>query len=388
MNKLIISVLLGTLFLALPGCKSNSSADVQGDLQIGHEAEVTKEIDLKSLLRPTNEFVISTIPVTTVEKRKEQIEVEALGYVTYDTRQAGIISARISGRIERLYVRHRFQKIKKGEHIFDIYSPEISTAQQNLLHILKNDSNNDRLINAAKEKLLLLGMSQNQVTQVVKSGKPLQAIAVYSQYSGHIHESEGGLNMVRPEMGMNGSTYITEELTLKEGMYVQKGQTIFSVYNPEKVWVILNIYADHQSLIKPGDEVNIMLETNPEEVIHAKIDFIEPFYRSGSKNLTARVNLNNVGEKIPIGTQAKAIVYGIKKDGYWLSRSAVVSLGTDDIVFLKMKEGFTAHKIEVGIKHNESIEVTGGLTEQDSVALNAQFLIDSESFIRSANSSQ
>ncbi|MBA4198954.1 MAG: copper transporter, partial [Chitinophaga sp.] len=120
----------------------------------GTDSKKVNEIELESLLKPTNEFVVSSIPVTTIEQRREQIEIEALGNIAYDTRQVGSISARVSGRIEKLYVRYRYQKISKGQKILDIYSPELLTAQQNLLFLLKNDATNNTFIEAAKEKLL------------------------------------------------------------------------------------------------------------------------------------------------------------------------------------------------------------------------------------------
>jgi Cu(I)/Ag(I) efflux system membrane fusion protein len=80
-----------------------------------------------------------------------------LGNIGYDTREVGSISARVSGRIEKLYVKYRYQRISKGQHILDIYSPELLTAQQNLLFLLKNDAGNTTMIQASKEKLLLLG---------------------------------------------------------------------------------------------------------------------------------------------------------------------------------------------------------------------------------------
>ena len=116
-------------------------------------------VELESLLKPTNEFVVSSIPVTTIQKREEKIEVAALGNIAYDTRQVGSISSRVSGRIEKLYVRYRYQRVSKGQHILDIYSPEFLTAQQNLLFLLKNDAVNNTIIQASREKLLLLGMS-------------------------------------------------------------------------------------------------------------------------------------------------------------------------------------------------------------------------------------
>ena len=144
-------------------------------------------VELESLLKPTNEFVISKIPVTTIQKREEQIEMEALGNIAYDTREVGSISSRVAGRIEKLYVRFRYQKITNGQRILDIYSPELMTAQQNLLFLLKNDPNNIAFIQAAKERLLLIGMSSQQLQQVIKNGQPSLTIAVYSNYSGHIH---------------------------------------------------------------------------------------------------------------------------------------------------------------------------------------------------------
>ena len=343
------------------------------------------DIEMGSLLRPTNEFVVSSIPVTTIEQRGEQIEIEALGNIAYDTRQVGSISARVSGRIEKLYVRYRYQKIAKGQKILDIYSPELLTAQQNLLFLLKNDAENITFIQAAKEKLLLLGMSNEQLGQVIKAGQPSLTIAVYSNYSGHIHEAanDGGMN--KEPGNMRDISLITDELTLKEGMYVQKGQSVFTVFNPDRAWAILNIYGENQSMVKTGNTVRIVPETAPGNDFRASIDFIEPFYRKESKTLTARVYFNNSVLKIPVGSQVKATVFGNTKEAYWLPKDAVLSLGIDKVVFQKSDGGFKAMKIITGIIHEKHIQVLNGLTTADSVALNAQFLMDSESFIKVKN---
>ncbi len=340
------------------------------------------DVELESLLKPTNEFVVSSVPVTTIERRGEQIEIDALGNIAYDTRQVGSISARVSGRIEKLYVRYRYQKISKGQRILDIYSPELLTAQQNLLFLLKNDAANSSFIEAAKEKLLLLGMSGEQLRQVIQSGKPSLTIAVFSNYSGHIHESASGGSMNTETGNMRDISLITEELSLKEGMYVQKGQSVFTVFNPEKAWAILNIYGENQSLVKMGNTVRVIPETAPGKDFRAAIDFIEPFYRKESKTLTARVYFNNSVLKIPVGSQVKATVFGNTKEAYWLPKESVLSLGIDKVVFQKTEGGFKAKKISTGIIHEKHIQVLGGLTATDSVAVNAQFLMDSESFIK------
>jgi Cu(I)/Ag(I) efflux system membrane fusion protein len=349
------------------------------------EGKNIKEVELGSLVKPTNEFVVSTVPVTTIQKREEQIEIEALGNIAYDTRQVGSISARVSGRIEKLYVRYRYQKISKGQHILDIYSSELLTAQQNLLFLLKNDAGNTTMINAAKERLLLLGMSGQQLDKIIQTDQPSLTIAVYSNYSGHIHEAVRNASMNSETSLMKDVSLITEELSLKEGMYVQKGQSIFTVYNPDRAWAILNIYGETQAMIKVGNTVRVVPETAPTKDFRAMIDFIEPFYRKESKTLTARVYFNNTQLKIPIGSQVRATIFGNTKDAYWLPKESVLSLGIDKVVFQKSDGGFRAHKINTGIAHEKHIQVLSGLSETDSVAMNAQYLMDSESFIKVKN---
>lgn len=338
------------------------------------------DVDLNTLLKPTDEFVVSSIPVTVIQQRDEEIEIEALGNIAYDTRQVGSISARVSGRIEKLYVRYRYQKISKGQRIFDIYSPELLTAQQNLLFLLKNDPGNLSLIDAAKEKLLLLGMDAGQLKAVMQSGKPSLTIAVYSNYNGHIHEAVSNMN--QQQEGMKDLSLITEELSLKEGMYVQKGQSVFTVFNPGRAWVILNVYDENEALLKKGNRVRVIPETAPGKDFRATIDFIEPFYRKDSKTISARVYFDNSRLMIPIGSQVKATVFGNSKNAYWLPKDAVLSLGLDKVVFLKAPGGFKPLTVKTGIEHKQHIQVLSGLTEKDSVAVNAQYLMDSESFIK------
>ena len=206
------------------------------------------DIELESLLRSPNEFVISSIPLTTMVERKEDIQLDLLGQVAYDTKEIGTISSRVGGRITRLYVRYKFQRVKKGQKIMEIYSPELSTAQQNLLFLLKNDPGNSTLIQAAQDRLLLLGVTREQINALTKSMNPYRSITVYSNYSGFVTDLTTNL-----ANEMNGSTsqVMTGELGIREGMYLQKGQSAFSIYNADRVWVLLSLYPGQQSLVKP-----------------------------------------------------------------------------------------------------------------------------------------
>lgn len=341
-------------------------------------------IDLNTLIKPTNTFVVSSIPIITPEKGEEQIEINALGVVAYDTKEVSTIAARISGRIEKLYVHYRFQPVKKGQKIMEVYSPELLTAQQNLLFLITNDPSNHTFIQSAREKLLLLGMDESQLAQVIKEQRPSYTIAVYSNVSGHIHEA-GNSTMNPPAGTMKDIANLTEELPLKEGMYIQKGQTIFTVFDPVKVWALLNIYAADQALIKTGNPVYITPEIDPGKGFDAKINFIEPFFRNNSKTVTARVYFNNALQQIPVGSQVKAVIKGNSKNAWWLPSTAVVSLGLAQVVFIKQEGGFKAKKIQTGMHYKDKIQVVQNLSETDTLARDAQFLMDSESFIKIKN---
>jgi Cu(I)/Ag(I) efflux system membrane fusion protein len=287
------------------------------------------------------------------------------------------ISARVSGRIEKLYIKYRFQPIHKGDKVMDIYSPELLTGQQNLVFLIKNDPANTPLINAAKQKLLLLGMTNSQLQKIISTGKSLSSVTVYSSYTGHVHEA-GNMSSTSQMIPIN----VTDELTIKEGMYVEKGQPVFQVNNMNNVWVNLDFFPGENSLIKVGLPVTIIPETAPDKKILSRIGFVEPFYKNNSKTLSARVYLNNSKLMIPVGSQVKATININTKFDNWLPKESVLSLGLNKIVFLKNGGVFKAQAVSTGITANNLIQITDGLNPKDSVAVNAQFLIDSEGFIR------
>jgi len=345
-------------------------------------AVTINDIPLETLLKPTDGFVVASLPVTTAQLKNVNIPVKAYGVIEYDTRNANTISARVSGRIEKLYIRYRYQEVTPGQKIMDIYSPEIVTAEQNLLFLLKNDAGNVSFIQAAKEKLLLLGMDEGQLGEVINSGKPLYSISIYSNYSGHVHDA-GMMHNDVPVADMNASP-VTQELSLKEGMYVQKGQTLLMLMNHHSTWAALQVFPADQSLVKAGAAVNIIPETDTAAVIKRSIDFIEPFFRSGAKTLTARVYFDNMA-MLPVGSHVAADIFTNNRQALWLPQTAVLSLGMGSVAFLKKGDGFMAHKITTGIRAGNDIQVLAGLGEKDTVAINGQYFIDSESFIKPSN---
>ncbi len=344
----------------------------------------TKVDDVQSVTKTTesvNESSINAVPVTTIHQRSEAIPVEAIGNIQNDTRELASISARVSGRIEKLYVRYRYQMIMPGDKIMEMYSPELSTAQQNLLFILKNDSSNSSLIESAEQKLLLAGMSNQQLEQLIKKRQPSSTISIYSNAMGHVHEA-GEETMTATDQMQESNYTVTPPLTIREGMYLQAGQKVFSLTNPHKAWAVLNIFPENQHTVKMGSTVNVIPETMPGKAFKGNIDFIEPAYRQGNKTLTARVYFDNYELGIPIGSQVRATISRSGVGGNWLPDEAVRSLGLRDVAFVKTSNGFEARQVQTGAREKNQVRIISGLTVTDTVATNAAYFTDSDSFIK------
>jgi Cu(I)/Ag(I) efflux system membrane fusion protein len=347
-------------------------------------SEAIKDVQLEALLKPVDGFVISTVQVTSVVQRDEDVELDVVGTVAYDTRQAGAISSRVNGRIEKLYVRYKYQPVQKGQRIMDIYSPELMTAQQNLLFLLRNDPNNISLIDAAKGRLRLMGMSAAQVATVVRTGTAIYSVPVFSNYSGFVTDINTVTNGASAD-NMQPAPTTSKELAIKEGMYVQNGQAIFTVYNQSKAWILLDIYPEQQTLVQVGNPVRIVPETAPSENFRATVDYIEPVFRTGKKTVAARVYFNNATRRLPIGSRVTANIFAKPKAAWWLPKEAILSLGREQVVFKKEATGFRAIKIATGIEVNRQVQILTGLQQKDSVAVNAQYLVDNEAFIKANN---
>ena len=344
-----------------------------------YEGSQIKNDTLMILLKPANQFVVSQVKIIQAHYKVIPVEIEASGKISYDTREANVVSARVSGRVEKLYVKYRFQPIVKGQKLMDIYSKELVTEQENYIYLLKNDSTNESLIKAAESRLSLLGISSEQVKELKLKKRSFQAVSIYSPYSGHLHNLFiPKTNNEMPVMSESSS----QQLTIKEGMYVEKGQAIFNISNASKVWAILNIYPDGVGMVKRGQKVVLFLNDENKLTKEGVIDFIEPFIANGQTTTQARVYLNNADNKLKIGSIIKAKIEAGSKKGFFVPSTAIVHLGNRDIIFVKENNIFKSKLVSLGIKTDQQTEIVSGISGEESIAGNAQLLMDSESFIK------
>jgi hypothetical protein len=378
-----------------PGSCPVCGMDLVRKSKQGEEVKITE--DLAKLIKSPNESVTASIKTVKGEYRSATLSKELLGVVAYDTRNIYMIPARIGGRLEKVYLKYNYQRVTKGMKIADVYSPELINAQRELVYLLQNDSENKSMIEAATRKLSLLGATEDQIKKLEKSKEVLNTFSIYSPYDGYLilnsEAPEAPLNTSSVSgssegMGMNavskqatGSNPIsTESNILREGNYVSNGQTLFRVVNANLIWIEFNIAAEESSSLKQGEAIELLIN---EKTSEARIDFIEPF--SAQTQDFIQIRSYYKGDDLLIGQLVKGTVQSKTNETLWLPKTAVMDLGINQVVFVKERGQFKAKQVETGSRADDFIEITKGLTSGDEVASNAQYLVDSEGFIKTAN---
>jgi len=344
------------------------------------ESQPVESHSIEQLLKPTDGFVVGDFKTTTAKDTVLNSSVNLPGLVTYDPNSAVNIAARINGRIEKMYVHYKFQKVTKGQKLFDLYSPELLTEQQNFIYLVSNDSENTAILKALKQKLRLYGMSNNQINALATAKRINPVISIYSPVTGIVDGTDG---MVSTSDGaMQNTTATTTALNLKEGDYITKNTVVFKLVNTNKVWGVFNVIQGYNSLIKVNQSIQISSELEADEIVNAKVNFIETQLNPTDKTNRIRVYLNNEKLQFPIGLRLQGKVETNAVKGIWLQKQSLVSLGNKKIVFIKKGNGFQTAEIKTGIEINGYVQIIDGISVADILADNAQYLIDSGSFIK------
>jgi Cu(I)/Ag(I) efflux system membrane fusion protein len=365
----------------------------------GEEVKITEE--LARLIKSPNEVVVASIKTIKGEFKSMPVSLDVQGIVTYDTRNIYSIPARIGGRLEKVFLKYSFQSVQKGQKVAEIYSPELLTAQRELLYLLENDASNTAIIESAKSKLSLLGVTQNQVENIIKSKEATYTFPIYSPYDGYVISESQQTPATIPatasssssgmDDGMSGSSVrsstsapsqnmnATASELIREGNYVSTGQTLFKVVNTTALRVELDLPVAQAGRINLNDEVE--LDMGNQKMTKAKVDFVQPFFTEGEEFVKVRLYVGNNGQ-FQIGQLVRATIRVKPVEALWIPREAILDMGLEKIVFMKEREVFKPKNVKVGARTNGWVEIIQGLSSSDEIASNAQYLVDSESFIK------
>ncbi|NOU51969.1 efflux RND transporter periplasmic adaptor subunit [Pseudoalteromonas sp. JBTF-M23] len=302
--------------------------------------------------------VINNLGVRTapVEFKSMHTQVSTVGYVQYDEDQLLHIHPRVDGWIEKLFIKAVGNPVEKGQPLYTLYSPQLVNAQEELLIALKR--NNSSLINAAKDRLKALQLSEQFIRELEKTQQVQQTITFYSPQSG-----------------------VIDGLKIREGFYVKPGNTLMSIAKLDQVWVEAEVFERDTALIKQGLPVTMTLDYLPGKTWQGSVDYVYPVLNSKTRTLRVRLKFDNPNYELKPNMFAQVAIDANLDDPVILvPKESVIRTGKQDRVVLALGDGqFKSIAITIGRVGEQYIEVLDGLNQDDEVVTSAQFLIDSES---------
>lgn len=347
--------------------------------------------------KPANQEVIASVPVIRADSGTRILTAILQGRVTYDARDQAVIASRIGGRIERLYIRYNYQPVQKGELILEIYSPDLVAAQRELIFIHATGSD-AALLQRARQRLLLLGMREQQVNQVLQTGNPFYRLPVYSPVAGYITEqpvaakpaNTGMVTSSAPATGMgsmgeaaaataSAAEPTTTPVLLQEGAYVNAGQRLFSIYGNNNLVAEFAFPAAYS--VRPLKEQQLVFHRTGDDrkTFTGAVGMVVPVLQNGQPFTQARIYLHE--PSLRPGQLLTGYMPVVLEKGWWLPAAATWQTGNKVIVFRRQNGAFVPEKVNVGAMLNGMVQVLDSIGDWE-LAGQAAYLVDSESFVQ------
>jgi Cu(I)/Ag(I) efflux system membrane fusion protein len=309
-----------------------------------------------------SQTAIKLAGVTTivVSSEKPVKEMRLSGKVVADQRLVYSQSSHIPGRIEELKVNFTGEFVKAGQTIGVIYSPELVTAQQELLEAKKIKSEQPGLFSAAMEKLKNLKLSNAQIDAIMESGQVTEKFPVKSDISG----------------------YVTS-IGVSAGDYIKTGHSIYEITDLSRVWVMFDLYESDIAWIDRGDSITFTVSSFPGETFSGTVSYIDPVIDSQTRIARARVELENSKLKLKPEMFTTGISEAMLNDGnevIVVPGTAVMWTGKRSLVYVKSESesgiSFKMREVKLGPWLGDSYVITAGLQEGEEIAVNGTFSID------------
>ncbi len=289
------------------------------------------------------------------ERRSLWRNVEATGYVGFDESLVSQINLRTEGWIERLLIKNEGERVKKGQLLFEIYSPQIVNAQKEYVQAKRR--NDAQMLAATQEKLLALGMVQADIKRLAETSKVTNTMQVLAPQDGTI-----------------------TSLNVREGIFVKPATEIMSLVDLSSVWLQAEVFESQTDWVMKSQSAEARLNYLPGEVFSGRVDYVYPVLDPKTRTLQVRLRFDNPGERLKPNMYARVTIFGKPHPGALsIPREALIRGQDTDRVVVALGDGnYTVHEVMSGIESGNWVEIIAGLKEGDEVVTSAQFLIDSE----------
>ncbi len=288
------------------------------------------------------------------------------GRLITNPEQTEIISSRYAGRIEKLFVKETGRAVSKGQPLFQIYSEELQTLQQDYLLQIKqaaafpNEKIYSTLLEAARNKLRLFGYSNTQIRSLSGTNRTSPLVTVYSARSG-----------------------IVNEVSISEGQYVSEGSPVIRLESYDQLWVEADVYPREISSLKLGTLVKVIINGISESEQSLKIDFISPQMDPSSQILKVRASIKNPGN-LQAGMQASMLLpVSVTASAVSLPLNAVIRNASGAHVWIKTgKNTFSPRMVSTGEEDSDQIIIRSGLENVSEVVVSGAYLLSSEFILK------
>lgn len=300
---------------------------------------------------------VQTIVIGGMQAKKELV---LSGKLQADERESASLTAKFPGRIEKLFVTFTGEQVKAGQRIATIFSPELLTAQKELLEASKTKATFPQLYQASKDKLSLWKLSAAQIAEIERSGQVKERMDIFADQSG-----------------------IVLQKNVSVGDYVSMGAVLFTVTNLNSLWLLLDVYESDLPFVALGDEIQFTVAGKPGETLTAKVTFVDPLINANTRAASVRAEIRNVDNTLKpemfVTARVQTRTTGSLAE-VMVPRTAVLWSGKRSIVYVKIPNAslpeFVMREVTLGNRLGENYQIASGLKAGEEIVSYGAFALD------------
>ena len=315
------------------------------------------------------------VQTVTVERRDLTHEIRTVGYLEYDQERMVTVTTKYEGWVERVYVNYIGEPVRKGQPLFEIYSPELVQTEQELLSAIDYArrlsgaagdarSRAEGLVDAARTRLSYWDISSQQIDRLEETGEIFRTLTVVSPASG----------------------LVMKRMPSLEGMAVKPGMETYHIADLSSLWLSVEIFEDQVAWIGVGTSAEVTFTYSPGETFTGTVRFIEPEFSEKTRTLRAKLQVPNLDGRLRAGMFATVLFRPVAaRSAVTIPSLAVLRSGQRNVVVVDLGEGrFEPRQVTLGHEGTGYVEVRAGLVEGERIVTSSQFLIDSEASLQAA----
>ncbi len=334
-----------------------------------HEGHSHAEHTMGELVVTGQSRVLADVQTAIVLSEPVHRTITAVGTLDFAEQNRRSITARVAGRIEKLYVNQSGTTVRKGQRLFDLYSPELMQAQTEFILAVKNQQlaslsggAGSKIVEQSKQRLMILGMTSEQVQMLEQTRETPITTTMYAPSSGTVIEKK-----------------------IVEGTYVNVGAPLFDIADLSTLWNLAELYEADVAAVRVGQHVDMRLQSYPNETFKGRVAFIYPVVNAESRTVKVRIETPNPNGKLRPAMYTETLFSLDAGMGLTVPDDAILVTGKQNVVWVQVQgetNKFEARHVTTGAKFDGRVQILSGVSVGEKVVASGGFLLDSERQLR------